>query len=185
MQRINKYLSLTTNLKLIMKKMLMYLMVLTATFSFSACKKDAKCPFSDNAYRANQPEIDSLRNYLLLNNLTAGEHASGFFYNISTLGSGNNPTVCSTISARYQGFLLNASTPFDRTVGNDVAAFDLGRTIEGWRKGLKLLKPGGTITLYVPPSLGYGAVDAKDRDGNVVIPANSYLRFEVNLVSIR
>jgi FKBP-type peptidyl-prolyl cis-trans isomerase len=48
----------------------------------------------------------------------------------------------------------------------------------GWQYGLPLIKPGGKILLYLPPSLGYGSSPVG------TIPANSVLIFEVQLVSV-
>jgi FKBP-type peptidyl-prolyl cis-trans isomerase FkpA len=47
----------------------------------------------------------------------------------------------------------------------------------GWKLGLPLIKAGGKIKLYLPPSLGYG----NSVSGN--IPANSILVFEITLVA--
>jgi len=59
----------------------------------------------------------------------------------------------------------------------------LGATILAWQKGIPLLKRGGEIKLYIPPSLGYGYTDLVDRNTNaVIIPANSTLLFDVKLL---
>jgi FKBP-type peptidyl-prolyl cis-trans isomerase FkpA len=63
--------------------------------------------------------------------------------------------------------------------------YQLGSLIEGWKKGLPLIGKSGSITLYIPPSLGYGAVDVKDGQGHVVIPANSILIFDIDLIDVQ
>jgi FKBP-type peptidyl-prolyl cis-trans isomerase FkpA len=50
--------------------------------------------------------------------------------------------------------------------------------IEGWKIGLPLLKKGGHIKLYVPPSLGYGPSPNRN------IPGNSVLIFDIRLVDV-
>jgi len=62
-------------------------------------------------------------------------------------------------------------------------AFTLGSSIEGLRKGIQLIKKGGHMKLYIPPTLAYGAVDVKDDYGKVVIPANSILVFDITLTN--
>jgi FKBP-type peptidyl-prolyl cis-trans isomerase FkpA len=47
-----------------------------------------------------------------------------------------------------------------------------------------MIKPGGKMRIYVPPRLGYGSQDLKDASGNVVVPGNSILIFEVELVAV-
>ena len=44
--------------------------------------------------------------------------------------------------------------------------------------GIPMIKPGGKIKLYCPPSLAYG------NQANGTIPANSILIFEVELVGV-
>jgi FKBP-type peptidyl-prolyl cis-trans isomerase FkpA len=37
--------------------------------------------------------------------------------------------------------------------------------------------------LYIPPTLGYGSREIKDNLGNVIIPANSILIFDIELLN--
>ena len=64
----------------------------------------------------------------------------------------------------------------------DLGIAELGSLIEGWKKGLLMLKTGGSIKLYIPPSLGYGYSDVTDPQTQaVIIPAGSMLIFDVTL----
>jgi len=38
--------------------------------------------------------------------------------------------------------------------------------------------------LYIPPSLGYGTHDKYDDQGNLAVPANSYLKFTIHLLDV-
>ena len=60
-------------------------------------------------------------------------------------------------------------------------SFELGRNlvISGWELGLKNMKIGGKRCLVIPPNLAYGARRIDD-----IIPANSTLIFEIELVNI-
>lgn len=59
-----------------------------------------------------------------------------------------------------------------------------GKVIVGWDQGIPGMKVGGKRTLIVPSSMAYGATGAKDGAGNVVIPANTALVFEVEMIAI-
>jgi len=166
-----------------MKKILLVLIV---PLIFASCKKnkEATCTFTESAKVASVGEVSYLGNYLTTNSITATQHSSGIFYNITIPGTKANPVICSTITLRYTGSLLNG-TVFDSYSGAAGVSFVLGELIPGWQKGLPLVKGGGTITLYIPPSLGYGASDVRDANGNVVIPANSYLKFTIELLDVQ
>lgn len=123
-------------------------------------------------------ELLEIENYLSKNNITdAVKSNKGFYYKIVVEGTGNAPTLCSNISIFYKGSFLNGSV-FDQTTTSAVT-FPLSQLISGWQLGIPLIKAGGKIILYLPPSLAYGAAGSPP-----VIPANSSLIFEISLVSV-
>ena len=61
--------------------------------------------------------------------------------------------------------------------GNNVQ-FNLSGLIIGWQEGIPLIAPGGSITLYLPPSLAYGSTAVGS------IPANSILVFTIDLLAV-
>ncbi len=159
----------------------------------SCSKKTGTCSYIDSHLIAPVAEIDSLQKLLLKDSITAIQNTAGFFYTINQPGSGTSAiNLCSNVTVSYKGTFFNGKT-FDAT-GIDstvtppqplVANITLGQLIVGWQKGIPLIKKGGDITLYLPPSLAYGAVAATDRYGNVVVPANSYLIFKIHLYDIQ
>jgi FKBP-type peptidyl-prolyl cis-trans isomerase FkpA len=58
-------------------------------------------------------------------------------------------------------------------------SFNLQGVIKGWTNGVPELREGGRITLYIPPSLGYGTRAVGS------IPANSILVFDITLVNVQ
>ena len=57
----------------------------------------------------------------------------------------------------------------------------VGKVIKGWEQGVVGMKVGARRTLVIPPELGYGARNM----GNGLIPPNSTLLFEVELLGVR
>lgn len=124
--------------------------------------------------KAPQAEVTALKQYIDVNKITATADDRGFYYTIQSPGSGVKPTVCSTVTVNYSGKLTSGST-FDS--GNGVR-FPLKDLIVGWQEGIPLIAPGGSITLYLPPTLAYGS---QAQNG---IPANSILIFTIDLVQV-
>lgn len=137
----------------------------------SSCKKST-CDAVESNTVASASEIATIQSYLSANSLTATQHSSGFFYNITDMGSGDTPDLCSSIAIQYKGTLLNG-TVFDQSTSN--VSFILKDLIIGWQKGLQLIHKGGKIILYIPPSLAYGSSAVGS------VPANSTLIFTVDL----
>lgn len=153
-------------------------------FLFTGCLKDqeTKCNYDECAYKAPAAEIQAVQDYLTANNITATQHCSGLFYRIESEGTGTRPTACNGVYVNYVGMLTDG-TIFDQST-NGQAGFYLNRVIQGWTNGIPQVKAGGRIILYIPPSLAYGSQDVKNQQGQVVIPANSILIFEVDLLSV-
>jgi FKBP-type peptidyl-prolyl cis-trans isomerase FkpA len=152
---------------------------------FVSCKKtnENTCPYTDTAAVAPASEITAVQNYVTANDPAAVQHSSGLFYKITATGTGSvSPGVCSSITVTYRGTLTNGAQFDQNTTGYTER---LGGLILGWQKGLPLIKSGGSISLYIPPSLGYGNRDVKDNNGAIIIPANSILVFTIQLVAVQ
>ena len=145
-----------------------------------SCKKDDMgdpnivCNRAIPTTKAPQSEVTALKQYIDSSGIKATADDRGFYYTIASPGSGTKPTLCSNVAVNYRGTLTNGST-FDSASG---VSFDLSRLIVGWQQGIPLISPGGSITLYLPPSLAYGS---QAQSG---IPANSILIFKIDLVRI-
>jgi FKBP-type peptidyl-prolyl cis-trans isomerase FkpA len=144
--------------------------------SFNSCLKgnsNYECNYDPCAYKAPASEIQAVKDYLDQHNITATQHCSGLFYTIDNSGPGTTPQACGGVRATYVGKLTDG-TQFDA----NTADFMLNSVIMGWTDGIPLIKKGGSIHLYIPPSLGYGSRSV----GN--IPANSILIFDVTLDTV-
>jgi FKBP-type peptidyl-prolyl cis-trans isomerase FkpA len=159
-------------------KKISILLLASLTLMISCSKNDNKaCGYTESIVVAPQSEINALQAYLGTNGIVATQHPSGFFYSIETPGAGVTAGLCNSVTVKYVGKLTNG-TIFDQTTTSP-ATFTLRDLIVGWQKGLPLIKPGGKIHLYIPPSLGYGAT------ANGQIPANSNLIFDMELVAVQ
>jgi FKBP-type peptidyl-prolyl cis-trans isomerase len=111
--------------------------------------------------------------------------ASGLQYVELKVGDGAEAKKGDTVEVHYIGTLKDG-TKFDSNGANDKPfKFKLGAgdVIKGWDEGVAGIKVGGKRKLIIPADLAYGAKEIKD--GNkVIIPANSELTFEVELVKV-
>ena len=144
-----------------------------------ACKKSTS-PTNDcvNTGIPTTAEITVLQNYLTANAINATFDSVGFFYQVVSSGAGISPTASSTITVQYTGKLLNG-TVFDSNTTPAGFSSPLSGLIAGWQLGLPLIKKGGSINLYLPPSLGYGCY------ANGPIPGNSSLIFNITLLDVQ
>ena len=104
---------------------------------------------------------------------------SGLQYEVITMGTGEKPTVNSTVKVHYVGTLIDG-TEFDSSVKRgEPAQFPLEGVIPGWTEALQLMPVGSKFKIYLPQNLGYGANQAGD-----VIKPFSTLIFDVELLEI-
>ncbi len=108
--------------------------------------------------------------------------ASGLQYVILEEGSGEQPQPGDVVAVHYEGKLADG-TVFDSSYSRgDPIRFPLGQgyVIPGWEEGIGLLREGSKARLVIPPNLAYGETGA----GNGIIPPNSTLTFDVELIEI-
>ncbi len=99
------------------------------------------------------------------------------------VGTGTEAKAGDTVTVQYVGMLMNG-TVFDasRNHGDTGFTFTLGagQVIKGWDLGVAGMKVGGKRKLTIPSALAYGNQSV----GGGLIPANSALVFEVELVKV-
>ena len=148
--------------------------------AFTGCLKSADQTCNPNfdpcLIKAPAAEIQAVQDYLTANGLQATQHCSGLFYRIDVMGTGATPNLCSDITVTYEGKLANGNVFDSRSTP---ATLNLSGVILGWKDGIPLIKAGGRIYLYIPPTLAYGS------SSSASIPSNSILVFRVELVSVQ
>jgi len=105
---------------------------------------------------------------------------SGLQYKELRGGDGKSPGANDTVRVHYRGRLIDG-TEFDSSYERGKpATFRVSQVIKGWQEGLQLMKEGAKWELFIPPELAYG-----ERGRPKVIPPNSALIFEVELIAVK
>ncbi|RYY14521.1 MAG: hypothetical protein EOO36_14115, partial [Cytophagaceae bacterium] len=138
------------------------------------------------AYAETQNKKDevTLQDYLKKNNLTGAKKTpGGVYYIITQPGTGAMPKAGQQVSLQYKGMLLSGKE-FDSSAKHGGSPFSYvtgrGQVIPGWDEGVAMLNKGAKATLLIPSSLAYG-----ERGSGPAIPANSPLRFDIEVVDIK
>ena len=97
----------------------------------------------------------------------------------ATAAAGDSVTV-NYVGALTNGTVFDASASHQETVNGFTFNLGAGQVIKGWDQGIVGMKEGGKRTLVIPASLAYGSQAVGD-----VIPANSTLIFEVELLKVQ
>ncbi|WP_185816963.1 FKBP-type peptidyl-prolyl cis-trans isomerase [Hymenobacter metallilatus] len=142
----------------------------------TACKKDDK-PTPD--YTAQDDA--TIQQYIKDKGLTGfRKDTLGVYVAITQPGTGPNAKKGQVVKVLYTGTLLDG-TVFDSNLTTLGLPFVLGRglVIQGWDKGFQYFNKGAKGILLIPSTQAYGST------ANAQIPANSVLRFDVEVVDIK
>lgn len=159
------------------------LILVTALFLLSACGRvDTSRPPEGGAATAPvAPAGDAPAAPTKIDEAKFTTTPDGLKYADLVVGDGPEATSGKEVSVHYTGWLQNG-TKFDSSLDRG-QPYDLqlgaGQVIKGWDEGLQGMKVGGKRQLIIPPELGYGSADQG------VIPPNSTLIFEVQLIDVR
>lgn len=107
----------------------------------------------------------------------------------SKIGKGDEAKSGNTVTVHYTGWLRDPKAKgqkgkeFDSSRKREAFSFTVngGEVIRGWDLGVLGMKIGGKRTLIIPAALAYGAREV----GNGLIPANSDLVFDVELLKVK
>ena len=113
----------------------------------------------------------------------AKQTASGVKYIIEKPGTGSKPVAGKTVQVKYKGSFLSGQV-FDSsdTQGRPLEfPAGVGAVIKGWDEMVMDMQVGEKRVAIIPPELAYGERGA----GNGIIPPNSFLVFEMELVGVK
>lgn len=157
-----------------MKKLLTLALVLASILALSA---------QDTSLTQAEKDENAILKYLKDNKIKKKKikkTESGIYHFSKKKGKkkAKYPKPNGKVTVHYQGTLLNG-TQFDSSYErNEPATFPLKGVIKGWQQGIPLYNQGSEFTLLIPSHLAYGKRATAD------IPANSVLRFDVELIEV-
>jgi FKBP-type peptidyl-prolyl cis-trans isomerase len=100
-------------------------------------------------------------------------------------GTGPELQWCQMTAVHYDAYLLDGTL-----IGSSRDLLPLIFTpgfsglIDGFEQGVVGVRAGGSRRLIIPPELGYGASGLQDNQGEVIIPPNSTLVYDINVIEI-
>jgi len=101
---------------------------------------------------------------------------------------GPGPAVawCTNITIHYEAYLADG-TKFDDSRVSDIPLVftpGTGSLIDGIEQGVVGMRGGARRVLIIPPALGFGSTDRRNEQGQVIVPANSTVIYEVEVVQV-
>jgi FKBP-type peptidyl-prolyl cis-trans isomerase FkpA len=111
-----------------------------------------------------------------------GTRQKGLQVDTVTAGKGASPTASDYVLINYVGHLVNGKE-FDR---GEKMPIPVQGVIPGFSKALQLMQKGGKYHVFIPARLAYGATEKRNETtGEVTIPANSDLVFDIDLLDYK
>ncbi|MBT2558675.1 FKBP-type peptidyl-prolyl cis-trans isomerase [Hymenobacter sp. ISL-91] len=152
--------------------------LLTLLLALGACKKDDK---NEPAPDFTERDEQLITQYIQANNLTGFVRDTTMFVSVTQAGTGALPKKGQTIIVKYKGTTLDGQV-FDETKESTIGfpfVLGAGQVIKGWDRAFKQFNKGTKAILLIPSGLAYGNTATGS------IPANSVLRFDVEVVNIK
>lgn len=131
----------------------------------------------------NTQALEAGKKYLAENGKREGviTTESGLQYEVLTKAEGAKPQKGDTVTVNYVGKLPDGTVFDDSSKHGGAIELPVNEgVIAGWLEGLQLMQVGEKFKLFVPSDLAYGA-----ESPSPIIPANSVLVFELELVGIK
>ncbi|NQZ75179.1 MAG: FKBP-type peptidyl-prolyl cis-trans isomerase [Ekhidna sp.] len=122
-------------------------------------------------------DIEKIENYLLNNGIEAQVFPGGIRYQVIDEGTGVSPTLTDEITIKYTGSYLSDEV-FQEEETITLESLQAAGVIEAWTTMIPTMKEGGRLIMYAPSGTCHGVF------GNGVIPPNTNLIFDIELISV-
>ncbi|GAA4402425.1 hypothetical protein GCM10023187_17500 [Nibrella viscosa] len=143
----------------------------------AACKNN----YVDPDQTAAEQNETAIKNYVAQNNLNAQRSGSGLYYVITkTNPNGRKAAIGDELEFSYKLFTLsNVKVDSSKKDTAVYLPFGVNAMLPGLEEGFSLMREGENATLLMPSYLAYGS------RSQTLIPANSAVRFDVQLLGVR
>lgn len=112
--------------------------------------------------------------------------STGLQFVVSAAGSGGAIDWCMGVMVHYDGYLLDG-TKFDSSRDIDrplIFTPGMGNLIDGFEQGVVGMRFQGKRRLIIPPELAWGSEPVRDGSGTIIVPANSTVVFDIEVLLI-
>lgn len=111
---------------------------------------------------------------------------TGLRYIEGSVGGGNRTGWCRGVQIDYDAYVLGGGK-FDSSRDAGIPLVFVpgtGIVIEGLEQGVIAMNVGGTRRLIIPPALGFGSDPRRDNAGNIIVPGNSTLIYDIEILEV-
>jgi FKBP-type peptidyl-prolyl cis-trans isomerase FkpA len=130
---------------------------------------------------ASDPATETFAGTLGVNIAQMTKMPNGVYYRDIVIGGGAAMTdKTDTVWVNYAGYLKDGKL-FDS--GTNSKFVPLGLVL-GFRTGMVGMKVGGRRKIVIPSALGYGGSSRRGSDGKILIPRQSTLIFDIDLLNL-
>jgi FKBP-type peptidyl-prolyl cis-trans isomerase len=132
-------------------------------------------------------DTTALNTFIANKQLAVVKDPTGIRYQQILEGNGTTPTWLSSVDLKYSFFLLSddqkAIGPYER---GPVEGFNSLVTdyIQGMQVALQTMKEGGKMRIYIPSGLAFGSLAVTDASNVIIIPANSNVIVDIELIDV-
>ena len=108
----------------------------------------------------------------------------------TVIGTGATAATKNLVTINYVGYLRDESkadkkgTKFETSSAPFSFLLNVDSRIQGWDLGILGMKVGGKRTLEIDSSLAWGKDGRKDNAGNVLVPANTSVVYDIELTAV-
>jgi len=132
----------------------------------------------------SDPAIETFAPSLGVNIGTMLKTPSGVYYTDLVVGTGlQDSAKADSIEVDYAGYLKDGAE-FDGDSGVTFIMAGVAAPIVGFRTGIYGMREGGRRVIVIPSALGYGGQVRRGDDGQILIPRQSTLVFDIQLLKL-
>lgn len=112
--------------------------------------------------------------------------SSGLRFIEGVTGTGAPAVWCAAIVTHHTEYLSDGTRLYSTHDDDRPLVFTpgLGDLIEGYEQGVIGMQNGGSRRLIVPPQLAYGSEPQRNSAGEIIIPANSTLIYDIEVFNV-